>query len=99
MGIVCKTQKQANKMYNKLVDEYPAVHLLTSNSVSFSGGVVITTVHLAKGLEFDEVLIPNANEATYNDNTDRGLFYIACTRAMHKLTVTYSGQQTPFIQG
>jgi DNA helicase-2/ATP-dependent DNA helicase PcrA len=97
MGVVCKTQKQAVKLYKKLSEQYPAVHLLTSDSVSFSGGVIITTVHLAKGLEFDEVLIPNANATTYNDETDRGLFYIACTRAMHMLSITYSGECTPFI--
>jgi superfamily I DNA/RNA helicase len=46
-------------------------------------------------LEFDEVLIPQADDRTYSSRYDRSLLYIACTRAMHRLTLTYTGRITP----
>lgn len=41
-------------------------------------------VYLAKGLEFDAVLVAGADEA-YRTEQDRRLLYIACTRALHRL--------------
>ena len=75
------------------------ISLLTRESTSFQNGISITSVRMSKGLEFDEVLIPQADCRTYTSDFDRGLLYIACTRAMHRLTLTYSGKETEFISG
>ena len=40
-----------------------------------------------EGLEFDEVIVPDADNGNYDSDYDRNLLYIACTRAMHKLTL------------
>ncbi len=95
-GIICKTQKQATHIFNAL--ESMNVHLLTADSNSFKDGVVITTVHLSKGLEFDEVLVPFASAENYHTEVDRSLLYIACTRAMHMLTLTYIKEKTSFVE-
>ncbi|HEY8513794.1 MAG TPA: ATP-binding domain-containing protein, partial [Cyclobacteriaceae bacterium] len=63
----------------------------------FRDGVVITTVPLAKGLEFDEVIVPFASADNYGTEGDRRLLYIACTRAMHRLTVTHTGKRSPWL--
>jgi DNA helicase-2/ATP-dependent DNA helicase PcrA len=52
---------------------------------------------LSKGLEFDEVIIPFASARNYQTEVDRNLLYIACTRAMHQLTLMYSVDKTGFI--
>jgi len=96
LGIICKTQPQANELYEKL--KATNVHLLTPESTSFFSGVIITTVHLAKGLEFDEVIIPHVSAANYKTEIDRRMLYIACTRAMHKLTLTYEKEKSRFLK-
>jgi len=95
LGIICKTQDQAEYVYSEV--KSPGVHLLTVDSTSFKEGIIITTVHLAKGLEFDEVLIPFASARNYKTDVDRSMLYIACTRAMHKLTLTYSKEKSQFL--
>jgi DNA helicase II / ATP-dependent DNA helicase PcrA len=59
---------------------------------------VITTPHLAKGLEFDQVIVPFCNQKNYATNMDKHLLYVACTRAMHNLHVTAAGALSPLIQ-
>ena len=46
---------------------------------------------MAKGLEFDQVIIPHVTAKNYHTDLDRSLLYIAVTRAMHGLTLTWSG--------
>ena len=96
MAIIAKTHQQSKSLFNAL--RAPDVHLLTVDSTSFRSGVVITTAHLAKGLEFDEVVVPFASARNYHTEVDRRMLYIACTRAMHQLTLTYSGDITPLIK-
>jgi DNA helicase-2/ATP-dependent DNA helicase PcrA len=75
----------------------PDVFLLTEESTSFRTGVIITTVPLAKGLEFDEVLVPFVSADQYQTDLDKRLLYIACTRAMHFLTVTFTKERSRFL--
>jgi DNA helicase-2/ATP-dependent DNA helicase PcrA len=95
LAIVCKTPAQAEHLFDKL--SASDVSLLTEDSDAFRDGVIITTVPLAKGLEFDEVIVPYASADNYATEGDRRLLYIACTRAMHKLTVTYTGERSPWL--
>ena len=92
LGIICKTLRQAEQVYQSL--QGAGVHLLTDESTTFKEGTIITTAHLAKGLEFDEVVVPFASAQTYKTAVDRSMLYVACTRAMHQLTLTYSGELT-----
>ncbi|HTJ53260.1 MAG TPA: 3'-5' exonuclease [Cyclobacteriaceae bacterium] len=95
LGIICKTLDQASTLHDDL--KLPNINLLTDDSTSFKEGIIITTVHLSKGLEFDEVIIPYTSARNYQTDVDKSMLYIACTRAMHKLTLTYSKERTKFI--
>ena len=96
LGIICKTQRQAAMAHRAL--QAPGIQLLTEESTTFQEGVIITTAHLAKGLEFDEVIVPFASARTYKTEVDKSMLYVACTRAMHQLTLTFSGEATEFLQ-
>ena len=95
LGIICKTSSQAKRLSEILKSN--DVSLLTPESTSFREGVVITTIPLAKGLEFDEVIIPYASADYYQTELDRSLLYIASTRAMHQLTLTYTKERSRFL--
>lgn len=62
------------------------------------GGVHLLTVHGAKGLEFDNVWIPDCNEKVFPHGTmpdedvveeERRIFYVAMTRAKKNLELLY----------
>ncbi|HYG03251.1 MAG TPA: UvrD-helicase domain-containing protein [Chryseosolibacter sp.] len=96
LGLIGKTPEQCGLLFDELKGQ--DVHLLTDESTTFKNGIVITTAHLAKGLEFDEVIIPFASSKNYHTAVDRRMLYIGCTRAMHQLTLTYSREVSPLIQ-
>jgi DNA helicase II / ATP-dependent DNA helicase PcrA len=97
LGIICKTQRQADHLYNEIIDVFPESVLLTEESAAFSGGIIICSVHMSKGLEFDYVIVPGADGKNYMEDNDRYLLYIACTRAMHELELTFVKQKSPFL--
>ncbi|WP_125142170.1 HelD family protein [Clostridium transplantifaecale] len=96
LGIITKTEREAKKLHALLSDECE-VNLILPESTHFAGGISITSVRMAKGLEFDEVLIPHADSLTYQSEYDRSLLYIACTRAMHRLTLFYCNEASRFL--
>ncbi len=98
LGIVCKTESQARVMGDKLKLYTDDVYFLSSQSSAFVQGVVITSAQMAKGLEFDEVIIPQADDKNYHSEIDRSMLYVAATRAMHRLTLTYCGKLSGFIK-
>ena len=62
LGIICKTEQQARKMADMLKSYANDISFLSSQSSAFVQGIVITSAHMAKGLEFDEVIIPQTDE-------------------------------------
>ncbi|MEX0745175.1 MAG: 3'-5' exonuclease [Phycisphaeraceae bacterium] len=100
LGIVCKTQKQARKVFEALDgehDEFERLQLLSENSAAFGRGIIVCTAHMAKGLEFDRVIVPEVTSMNYATDMDRNLLYVACTRAMHRLALTHSGPLASFL--
>ncbi|UOR06782.1 AAA family ATPase [Hymenobacter aerilatus] len=95
LGIICKTQRQAQELHQAL--QLAGVQLLTAESTTFREGIILTSAHLAKGLEFDAVLVPFASARNYKTEVDKSMLYVACTRAMHQLTLTYTGELTDFL--
>ena len=96
LGIVVKTEADAKKFYDLLSRKHQ-VHLISQHSTRFTNGVSITSIRMAKGLEFDEVIVPDVDNRNYDSDYDRNLLYIACTRAMHKLTLLYAGSPSLFL--
>ena len=89
LGIICKTEQQAREMADVLKSYANDISFLSSQSSAFVQGIVITSAHMAKGLEFDEVIIPQTDERNYRSEIDKSMLYVAVTRAMHRLTLTF----------
>ena len=96
LGVILKTNRSAAQLYEILSVDCN-VSLITPESSSFQNGVTVTSIQMAKGLEFDEVIIADADHESYRTEYDRSLLYIACTRAMHELTLLYSGKRTELV--
>ncbi|MGR5874136.1 ATP-binding domain-containing protein [Bacillus pacificus] len=73
------------------------IKLVKSNSAEYEQGIVVIPAYLAKGIEFDAVIIYDASKDVYSDESVRRLFYTACTRAMHELQLYSVGEVSPFI--
>lgn len=48
-------------------------------------------------MEFDRVLIPDADDGNYSSECEKGLLHVACTRAMHRLSLLYTGAKSRLI--
>ena len=70
---------------------------LYENKAGMDHGVVITNTHMAEGLEFDWVIVPHATQVNYKNNTEKSLFYIAGTMAMHRLFIIHTCKATDYI--
>lgn len=100
VGILCKNHEEAKLLYlwlGRQMKDSRALHLLSSDSAEFYDGILISCVSVSKGLEFDAVIIPGADCRNYRTEYERGLLYVACTRAIHRLTLLYSGEPCPFL--
>lgn len=96
LGILLKTNAVAREFYNVLSKEH-GIRLISPDSTGFENGVSVTSIQMSKGLEFDEVVIPGTDRETYYTQHDRRLLYVACTRAMHRLTLIYTGGASPLL--
>lgn len=97
LGIICKSQQQAKLLFEQLHAVHKNITLLDFESREFREGIVIASVHMSKGLEFDQVIVPDASDGFFQTQLERSLLYIACTRAMHKLTLVCLGEATRFL--
>ncbi|MBM7663073.1 DNA helicase-2/ATP-dependent DNA helicase PcrA [Bacillus mesophilus] len=95
IALICKTAAESQDVYEKIKDMVE-IKLIKGESSTFEEGVVVVPAYLAKGIEFDTVILYNASE--YKRETERKLFYTACTRAMHELLINELGKQNPFLQ-
>ena len=82
----CKFIKKKLEKLNK------DVKLIQSKDSEYNAGISIVPSYLAKGLEFDCVMLFNVNDEKYKNTVlDIKLLYVAITRAMSKLDVFYVG--------
>lgn len=98
IAVICKNKKEASNMYFKLSNKIKIKLIDYLDYESALEGTIILPVYLAKGLEFDAVVIYEANNKNYNTEYDKKLLYIACTRALHRLSLFYTGKLTKFLK-
>ncbi|WIV12472.1 RNA polymerase recycling motor HelD [Proteiniborus sp. MB09-C3] len=97
IGIITRTVKEADEVYNFLKGRVHVKAIMKDDDEYVSDTLVIPA-YLAKGLEFDVVLIYNVGNENYCCEEERLLLYTACTRALHILCIYYSGECTPFLK-
>ncbi|WP_156292029.1 RNA polymerase recycling motor HelD [Oceanobacillus salinisoli] len=97
IALICKTKEESNRIYQLLEDKI-SLYQIHEETYAFEKGLLVLPVYLAKGIEFDAVIIPDSSDTQYSQETDRSLFYTACTRAMHDLTMISSGKPCMFLQ-
>ncbi len=87
MAVITKTADSANRMHELLYDT--GIGLIRKSDITFSTGAVVLPSYLAKGLEFDAVIVVDSIKEHFSGEKDRKLFYTCCTRALHDLCVIY----------
>jgi DNA helicase-2/ATP-dependent DNA helicase PcrA len=86
MAIITKSKEEAEKLYKLLKDDFPDLNYLSEKSENFNHNMVIIPSYLAKGLEFDLVIVYTDKNNKYRDD-EKTLYYVVTTRAQHQLIV------------
>ena len=84
-AIITKDNKEAEYIYDLLKDKID-ISLVDATTKGFSKELIIIPAYVAKGLEFDSVIIYNDRNNSYKKN-ERNLLYVACTRCQHELYI------------
>jgi DNA helicase-2/ATP-dependent DNA helicase PcrA len=100
IGVITKTAYETGNasalLKEKLPDEVP-ITLVTGGSAELPKGVSVLPSYLAKGIEFDAVLVWDASSSCYGKVKDRKLLYTVCTRALHILHIYHTGEPSPWL--
>ncbi|WP_309118846.1 RNA polymerase recycling motor HelD [Paenibacillus sp.] len=98
IAVVAKTAADSAAAFERLQPFVGELALVTRETSRFPKGPCVVPSYLAKGVEFDAVLIADASERAYGQERERKLFYTACTRAMHRLRLYAAGPLSPFLR-
>ncbi|RDW17656.1 helicase [Oceanobacillus arenosus] len=97
IALICKTLKESEEIA-QLLHGRVSIKQITEETYAFEKGILVLPVYLAKGIEFDAVIIPDASDEHFGQESDRTIFYTACTRAMHELTILSVKEPCRFIK-
>lgn len=101
IAIICKTARESWAAFDNLKAapglRGQKISLVKPGEGRFRRGILVIASYLAKGLEFEAVVIYDASKDRYSAEADRRVLYTACTRALHKLHLHYEGVPSPFV--
>ncbi|MDO4290955.1 MAG: AAA family ATPase [Eggerthellaceae bacterium] len=98
-AVIAPWKSEAKRLEKLLGDS--AVRLLGVSDALPESGVVLITLELAKGLEFDHVIVPDASERTFPDNGERlpkNRLYTTISRATRRITLIARGELTNLLR-
>ena len=93
--IIGKTLAECEALTQKLQAAGEKVTLIKTENQRLVEGTLVIPSYLAKGLEFDAIIIWNANAQNYHQEDERQLVYTICSRAMHRLNIFAEGKLSP----
>lgn len=100
IAVIGRTEDDCRDIYVKLTNAGLTVNVIEANQSKYEGGISVVPVYLAKGLEFDAVLLIDVDEEHYkNTKHDAKLLYVGCTRSLHDLWIFHGGEASPLIKG
>ena len=96
IAIICKCNKEAKVVATKLRQLIDCT--LMNEPEDYENRILVTTCATAKGIEFDAVIIPNADNENYKNTVDKNILYVSSTRALHKLFFTTEKEPTVLLK-
>jgi DNA helicase-2/ATP-dependent DNA helicase PcrA len=96
IAVICKTWAEAEKLHSRLKESIN-IKLVNTDQGEIGKGALVIPAYMVKGLEFDVVLVYGASRDNYATEFDRKLLYVACTRALHRLALYYTGEKSTYI--
>ncbi|NLR32626.1 RNA polymerase recycling motor HelD [Levilactobacillus tujiorum] len=96
-AIIGKDLADCRDLTEKLRAQGVAVTLIQSENQRLAPGVIVVPSFLAKGLEFDAVIVWHASASRYGADDERQLLYTICSRAMHRLSLVAVGELSPLL--
>lgn len=95
-AVIVPQKHQAKQLQKALGDAAPA--LIDASATLPARGVVLVPLRLAKGLEFDHVIVPDASAQTFPDDPlSRRRLYTTISRATRTITLLAQGEVTPLL--
>ena len=97
-AVIVPWKHEAKRIQKLLGDDAPT--LVDDTATLPASGVVLITLKLAKGLEFDRVIVPDASARIFpaGDPLARRRLYTTLSRATRELTVLARGELTPLLK-
>ena len=97
-ALICRTPETARRLFQHLRRGL-GLRLALDGDYQFVGGINVTCVQQAKGLEFDYVVVPDASASVYPATpAGRRALYVAVTRASHQLVLSTVGAWTGILR-
>ena len=85
VAIITKSTIERDYIYSQIRDKIQ-INKMEDTTQEFKRNLVILPSYLAKGLEFDAVIVYTTKEYPYEEH-EKYLFYVACTRCQHQLII------------
>jgi DNA helicase-2/ATP-dependent DNA helicase PcrA len=99
LAVLCQSEWDVRPYADAMQQAGLVTHAITAEHHAYEGGISVLPVSMAKGLEFDGVVLVDADAPRYPlTKRNAKLLYVACTRALHHLAVLYSGEETPLLR-
>ena len=96
-AVICGNRRSLERIVELLGEDAPPV--IRRNQALPAGGVFLITPELVKGLEFDGVILPDADPQMYpEDNLSRHRLYTAVSRAIRRLSILAEGELTGLLE-
>ncbi len=100
IALISRNDNDAHKVTEELTKQGLSISEITQENQEYTGGLCSVSCSLAKGLEFDAVIITDASEKTYHskNQTDMKNLYVSMTRPLHELEILYQDELTKPLQ-
>ena len=97
VAVIEKTRARAEATWRALKKLLPA-RLLAEGDTSYAGGLLVLPAALAKGLEFDCVVVAECGAEVFPDDPFLcRVLYVLLTRPLHRLALLHTGPLTPLV--
>ena len=97
-AIITKDLASAKIVAQKLKEDKVKATLIATANQRLVDGTLVIPSYLAKGLEFDAVIMWAASKENYHRADETQLVYTITSRAMYKLDIIYTNEKSPLLE-